>query len=115
MTIKTVLILFFSVICGALFTEIFKPKKKRNIQILLTFSGSYLLAITLFHLLPELFKYNTTENIGLYIFAGFIIQIFLEYFSQGIEYGRLQKSNIMILIQILSIHMEIRMVHTESF
>ena len=103
MTITTILILFLSVICGALFVEIFQPRKKRNIQTLLTFSGAYLLAISLFHLVPELFKYNTTENIGLYIFAGFIIQIFLEYFSQGIEHGHLHKSNIIPFSVLVSL------------
>tara|TARA_B100001996_G_C18544961_1_gene548502 strand:+ start:183 stop:875 length:693 start_codon:yes stop_codon:yes gene_type:complete len=94
MTITTVLILFLSVIFGAFFVEIFKPKKKKNIQILLTFSGAYLLAISLLHLLPELFKYNTTKNIGLYIFAGFVLQIFLKYCSHGIQHGHLNKKNI---------------------
>lgn len=94
MTITTVLTLFLSVIFGALFVEIFKPRKKKNIQTLLTFSGAYLLSISLLHLLPELFKYNTTENIGIYILAGFVIQLFLEYLSQGMEHGHIHKSNI---------------------
>jgi len=93
MNITTLVLLFSSVIAGAVFVEIFKPKKVRNIQLLLTFSGAYLLAVTLLHLLPELFKYNTTENIGLYILAGFLIQNLLEYFSEGIEHGHFQKSN----------------------
>lgn len=94
MNIITLILLFFSVIAGAIFVELFKPKRVRNIQLLLTFSGAYLLAISLLHLLPELFKYNTTENIGLYILGGFLVQIILEYFSQGIEHGHFHRSNI---------------------
>ena len=80
MNIVTLGLLFTSVIVGAIIVEIFKPKKGRNIQLLLTFSGAYLLAISLLHLLPELFHQNNTNNIGLYILGGFLIQILLEYF-----------------------------------
>ena len=103
MNTLTLILLFSSVIAGAIFVEVFKPKKGRNIQLLLTFSGAYLLAISLLHLLPELFKYNTTKNIGLYIFGGFLIQIFLEYFSQGIEHGHFHKSNVIPFSVLISL------------
>ncbi len=91
MDLVTIVLLISSVLVGAIFVEIFKPKQSRNIQYLLTFSGTYLLAITLIHLLPELFHYNTTNNIGLYILCGFLIQNLLEYFSKGIEHGHFHK------------------------
>jgi len=103
MNTLTLILLFSSVIAGAIFVEVFKPKKGKNIQLLLTFSGAYLLAISLLHLLPELFKYNTTKNIGLYIFGGFLIQIFLEYFSQGIEHGHFHKSNVIPFSVLISL------------
>ena len=93
-TALTLGLLFASVIAGAIVVEIFKPKKGRNIQILLTFSGAYLLAVSVLHLLPELFQQKTSEYIGLYILGGFLIQIFLEYFSQGIEHGHFHKSKV---------------------
>ncbi|MBC8265688.1 MAG: ZIP family metal transporter [Flavobacteriales bacterium] len=94
MNALTIILLFSSVIAGAIIVEIFNIKKSKNIQLLLTFSGAYLLAVSLLHLLPELFKHDTTENIGLYILGGFLIQILLEYFSQGIEHGHFHKSNV---------------------
>jgi zinc transporter ZupT len=103
MSTLTLILLFSSVIAGAIFVELFKPKKGRSIQLLLTFSGAYLLAVSLLHLLPELFKYNTTENIGLYILGGFLIQILLEYFSQGIEHGHFHKSNIIPFSVLMSL------------
>ena len=103
MNILTLILLFTSVLVGAIFVEVFKPKKERNIQLLLTFSGAYLLAISLLHLLPELFKYNTTENIGIYILGGFLIQILLEYFSQGIEHGHFHKSNVIPFSVLISL------------
>ena len=96
-------LLFASVIAGAIVVEIFKPKKGRNIQILLTFSGAYLLAVSVLHLLPELFSHNTNKHIGLYILGGFLIQILLEYFSQGIEHGHFHKSNIIPISVLISL------------
>ena len=103
MNITTLGLLFLSVIAGAIFVELFNPKKGKNIQLLLTFSGAYLLAVSFLHLLPELFWYNTTENIGIYILGGFVIQILLEYFSQGIEHGHFHKSNIIPFSVLISL------------
>ena len=103
MNLTTLGLLVASVIAGAIVVEIFKPKKSRNIQILLTFSGAYLLAVSLLHLLPELFHHNTTPNIGLFILGGFLIQILLEYFSQGIEHGHFHKSNIIPFSVLISL------------
>ena len=89
----TIILLFSSVIAGAIIVEIFNIRKSKNIQLLLTFSGAYLLAVSLLHLLPELFENNISDYIGLYILGGFLIQILLEYFSQGIEHGHFHKSN----------------------
>ena len=103
MNVTTLSLLFASVIAGAIVVEIFKPKKGRNIQLLLTFSGAYLLAISLLHLLPELFANNPTEKIGIFILGGFLIQIFLEYFSQGIEHGHFHKSNVIPFSVLISL------------
>ena len=93
MNALTIILLFSSVIAGAIIVEIFNIRKSKNIQLLLTFSGAYLLAVSLIHLLPELFENNTSNHIGLYILGGFLIQILLEYFSEGIEHGHFLKSN----------------------
>ncbi len=103
MNLTTLSLLFASVIAGAIVVELFKPKKSRNIQLLLTFSGAYLLAVSVLHLLPELFQQNTTQNIGLFILGGFLIQIVLEYFSQGIEHGHFQKNNVIPFSILISL------------
>jgi len=103
MNIITLGLLFASVIAGAIVVEIFKPQKGKNIQMLLTFSGAYLLAVSVLHLLPELFSHNTNERIGLYILGGFLIQIILEYFSQGIEHGHFHKSNVIPFSVLISL------------
>ena len=103
MNLTTLGLLFASVIAGAIVVELFKPKKSRNIQLLLTFSGAYLLAVSVLHLLPELFQHNTTQNIGFFILGGFLIQILLEYFSQGIEHGHFHKSNVIPFSVLISL------------
>ena len=104
MNLTTIGLLFASVMAGAIVVEIFKPKKNKNIQLLLTFSGAYLLSVSVLHLLPELFKEeNTSQHIGIFILAGFLIQILLEYFSQGIEHGHFHKSNVIPFSVLISL------------
>ncbi|HEU4718246.1 MAG TPA: hypothetical protein VFU15_10445, partial [Bacteroidia bacterium] len=59
---------------------------KNPMRLLLAFSGAFLFALSLLHLIPELYR---TEhfNAGIWILAGFLVQLLLEYVSQGIEHG----------------------------
>jgi zinc transporter ZupT len=58
------------------------------IKLLLSLSGGFLLAIAFVHFIPEIYVHNGQE-IGYYILLGFLIQLFLEYFSGGIEHGHM--------------------------
>ncbi|MCT4697271.1 ZIP family metal transporter [Candidatus Cardinium sp. TP] len=61
---------------------------------LLTFSGGYLLANTLLHLMPELFSSKVIPvHIGGYIMIGFFFQRFIETFSAGVEHGHAMASD----------------------
>lgn len=79
-------VLILSVVIGSVSVLVNKPSKK-FIQILLTFSGAYLLSITILHLLPETYESNNTKNVGVFILLGILIQSILENFSKGIEHG----------------------------
>lgn len=83
----SLLILFLSVIAGIVIVFAFSPSKKIT-QLLLSFSGAYLLAITITHLLPEVFI-HTDKNIGLFIILGLLIQLIMDYFSKGAEHGHI--------------------------
>jgi zinc transporter ZupT len=83
----TYVILFLSVIIGVLIVYLLKPKVYFT-QLLLSFSGAYLLAITITHLLPEVFESNTS-NISYYIILGLLIQLVMDYFSKGAEHGHI--------------------------
>ncbi len=92
------LILFLSVVIGVIIVTVFKPKVKYT-QILLSFSGAYLLAITLTHLLPEIFHSQAhmedhghdvhSYNVSIFILIGLLIQLIMDYFSRGIEHGHM--------------------------
>jgi len=86
---------FLSVILGYVIANILEPNNKKNLKLLLAFSGAFLLALTVSHLLPEIYTTNTISeneshfhsNIGIFIMIGIVFQIVLEYFSQGAEHG----------------------------
>jgi zinc and cadmium transporter len=70
---------------------------KLNIQrfkIVLSFSGAYLFSITVIHILPELFHEAVDLRLtGVYVLAGFFLQMILEYFSSGVEHGHIHIDN----------------------
>ena len=87
------ILLFVTVIlsgCSVLFIQL----GNKALKLILSFSGAYLLSITVLHLLPELYTSPPTplpweRGVGLFILAGFLLQIFIEYFSEGIEHGHI--------------------------
>jgi zinc and cadmium transporter len=58
------------------------------LKLLLSFSAAYLFAISLLHLIPEVYA-SADKYIGLYVLIGFFLQIVLEIFSEGIEHGHM--------------------------
>ncbi|WP_323026878.1 hypothetical protein [Gelidibacter japonicus] len=78
---------FLAVIIGVLLVLIFKHKKSNYTKFLLSFSGAFLLALTLFDLLPEVYEHLDAKQTGLFIMLGILLQILLEFFSKGAEHG----------------------------
>ena len=77
---------FLSVIIGFGIAFLVKPKNKTNLKLLLAFSGSFLLSLTVIHLLPEVYE-SRNHSIGIFIMVGILFQILLEFFSKGAEHG----------------------------
>jgi zinc transporter ZupT len=77
---------FLAVAIGYFIAQLFQKKGIRQMPIILAFSGAFLLSVTLFHLLPEVFTVPSKE-MGLYIMGGILLQIVLEFFSKGAEHG----------------------------
>ncbi|MCF6295852.1 MAG: ZIP family metal transporter [Flavobacteriaceae bacterium] len=86
------LLLIATVLIGYAFVLVFKPTKQKNLKLLLAFSGAFLLSITVFNFLPEVFTNNNNKTIGLFIMAGILLQIILEFFSKGAEHGHVHLS-----------------------
>lgn len=87
-----------AVVAGYLIALGFTPKNKQFIKLFLAFSGAFLLSITVFELLPHLFSHHAEhtpeqhqldKNLGLWIMAGILLQVFLEFFSKGAEHGHM--------------------------
>lgn len=66
---------------------VFQQKKTFFTKLLLSFSGAFLLALTLFDLLPEVYNHLNAKYTGLLIMLGILLQIVLEFFSKGAEHG----------------------------
>jgi zinc transporter ZupT len=76
-----------AVVLGFVLAFITKKQKSWNTKLLLSFSGAFLLALTLFELLPEVYNHLDTKQTGLLIMCGILLQIVLELFSKGAEHG----------------------------
>jgi zinc transporter ZupT len=89
MTLKLV-VLFFTPLLSGLLIFLVPKSRGSNFRLLLVFAGAYLFAITVIHILPELYiQQEEVELIGLFVLAGFFLQQLLEYFTSGIEHGHI--------------------------
>ena len=84
----THLSLITSVLCAGLLVIFLKDAARTSIKLLLSFSGAYILAICFLHLIPEVYAEHSVQ-IGLFVLLGFLIQLFLEFMSEGIEHGHI--------------------------
>ncbi|WP_431158071.1 ZIP family metal transporter [Winogradskyella poriferorum] len=77
----------YAIIIGVLIAILTKRQKSLGTKLLLSFSGAFLLALTLFDLLPEVYEHLEAKRTGLFIMCGILLQIVLEFFSKGAEHG----------------------------
>ncbi|MCB0463192.1 MAG: ZIP family metal transporter [Flavobacteriaceae bacterium] len=77
----------YAVLIGYAFVYFTKQNKQKNIKLLLAFSGAFLLSLTMFDLLPEVYEHLDAKLTGLFIMSGILLQIVLEFFSKGAEHG----------------------------
>ncbi|RYG36195.1 MAG: zinc/iron permease, partial [Chitinophagaceae bacterium] len=86
------IILFASCMLGGISVFFFKSSSNHTLKLILSFSGAYLFAITILHLIPEVYE-HASHQVGLFVLGGFLFQILLEQFSEGIEHGHMHKHN----------------------
>ncbi len=93
MTLKLI-VLFFTPLLSGLLSYLVPSARNSNFRLLLVFAGSYLFAITVVHILPELYIQNReVELIGVFVLCGFFLQHLLEYFTSGVEHGHVHEHN----------------------
>lgn len=91
-------LLFAITLAGGSIPLWFKGLNDKRMQLLLAFSGAFLLSITFLHLLPETFhdfEHQLTVEAhdhagigaGFYILGGFFLQLFIQRFTHGVEHG----------------------------
>ncbi|MBZ9628443.1 ZIP family metal transporter [Psychroflexus sp. CAK57W] len=69
----------------------FLHQNSKTINLLLAFSGSFLLSVTVLEFLPDIYN-SRVNSIGIYILGGILLQIILEYLSGGAEHGHFHLS-----------------------
>ena len=77
---------FFGAVLGMGIGYKLRSKSLTGFKLILSFSGAFLLGITIFHLMPEVFS-KANSKPGLWIVSGIILQLLLENLSQGTEHG----------------------------
>lgn len=93
MEIWKISVLFLSAFLGGAAIFLVKSDKSQLLKLILSFSGAYLFAITVLHLIPDAYHGSDSHDIGIFILTGFLLQVFLEQFSEGVEHGHIHKHN----------------------
>jgi zinc and cadmium transporter len=86
MHLLPVLLLAIVTMIGGSMPLVTKAIDDRRMHLLLAFSGSFLLGITCLHLLPETFN-DLPERAGIYLLAGFFLQLLIQRATHGVEHG----------------------------
>jgi len=85
-----IILLFSAAFFGGISVFLFKDDNHKMLKLVLSFSGAYLFGITVLHLIPD--AYHENDNyVGVFILLGFLFQIVLEQFSDGIGHGHMHK------------------------
>ncbi|WP_205501399.1 ZIP family metal transporter [Rufibacter psychrotolerans] len=88
--IVAVSVLFSTVVLAGWLVRFLPQNNQRWLKLLLAFSGAYLFALTILHILPDvLLSTQDPHRVGFYILAGFFLQLVLEVFSHGVEHGHI--------------------------
>lgn len=81
-------ILFIIVIVGGAIGFYSNPQNRSALKAALTFSASFILGITILHLIPTLYA-EYRFSTGLWILGGFFFQILIDMLSSGVEHGHI--------------------------
>jgi zinc transporter ZupT len=81
-------VLFLTPLLAGLLVFFFNGVRTITFKLILVFAGAYLFAITVVHIMPELYLAGgEIKLIGVFVLGGFFLQQVLEYYTSGIEHG----------------------------
>jgi len=80
--------LFISVLFGGGIAFYLQKNNKTIVGLVLSFSGTFLLGITVLHLMPAIFS-APGHTVSFFVILGFLLQLFLEQLSGGVEHGHI--------------------------
>ncbi|MCC6186025.1 MAG: ZIP family metal transporter [Chitinophagaceae bacterium] len=83
--VPNILLFLVSFLAGLLAMRV-RLVDDQKMNMLLAFSGSFLLSITFLHLIPETIE-DQGHKAGLYILIGFFLQLLIQRFTHGVEHG----------------------------
>ncbi len=86
--ILQLVILFLIVLIGGAIGLYSDGVNKKHLKSALTFSASFILGITILHLIPMVYT-DFQFSYGIWILIGFFVQIFLDTLSSGVEHGHI--------------------------
>ncbi len=86
---------FLGALTGIMLAKIFSLNKTIGLKLILSFSGAFLLGITVFELLPEIFSQGD-KQLSVFLMGGILFQIILEFFSKGAEHGHYHQDDSLI-------------------
>jgi len=89
-------ILIFSALLGGMGVFLIPKVRTEYFKLSLIFSGAYLFAVTIIHILPELFVAvkPAASTMGIFVLLGFFMQYMLEHFTAGVEHGHLHQHDL---------------------
>ena len=103
------MLLFGTVLASGSLIFLLKSRDQQILKLMLAFSGAFLIGISFLKLIPEIYS-SAAKYAGLFILAGFLIQLVLELITEGAEHGHShihsedEKVNPFLLLAGLCIH-----------
>lgn len=87
MSLYWYILLFLAPFTGGILGFFLNRGRESFTKLLVAFSGSFLFSLTILTLIPHVFEGHGSETAGLFVLAGFLLQVFLDFFTKGADHG----------------------------
>lgn len=87
MSIFWYILLFAAPFVGGVLGFFLNRGKESFTKLLLAFSGSFLLSLSILVLMPHVFGGHDNTYAGMFVLGGFLLQIFLDFYTRGADHG----------------------------